>query len=188
MRIARKLTALYTGYRRHQRMRQRRPGRSRQGCRSPFQMLYLFFCDEYILCTSLFFSSSSLCILPPQTVKTCEVFLDNYTQIYFLAIACKTHFKSNSYPWKLSCALLSLMNERAEPVLSEDEDLDDFVESFNEDNASETATEVPTRHPISPTFYTMLLFHRAFCEYTFNDNFDFLKRNDLYFGSGTLGQ
>ena len=131
---------------------------------------------------------SSLCILPPQTVKTCEVFLDNYTQIYFLAIACKTHFKSNSYPWKLSCALLSLMNERAVPVLSEDDDLDDFVASFNEDNASDTVTEVPTRHPISPTFYTMLLFHRAFCEYTFNDNFDFLKRNDLYFGSGTFGQ
>ena len=34
----------------------------------------------------------------------------------------------------------------------------------------------------------MLLFHRAFCEYAFNDNFGFLLRNDPYFGSGTFGQ
>jgi hypothetical protein len=87
------------------------------------------------------------------------------------------------------------MNERAEPVLT-GSNVDDFVEGFNEDNAESrgaNVVDVPTNlgsadRPISPTFYTMLLFHRAFCEYTFNDNFDFLKRNDIYFGSGTFGQ
>ena len=87
------------------------------------------------------------------------------------------------------------MNERAEPLLTPG-DVDEFVEGFNVDNAESMGANevnVPTNlgsadRPISPTFYTMLLFHRAFCEYTFNDNFDFLKRNDIYFGSGTFGQ
>mmetsp|Transcript_13666 Transcript_13666/g.29759 ORF Transcript_13666/g.29759 Transcript_13666/m.29759 type:complete len:124 (-) Transcript_13666:44-415(-) len=34
----------------------------------------------------------------------------------------------------------------------------------------------------------MLLFHRAFFDYAFNDNFAFSSRNDPYFGSGTFGQ
>lgn len=41
----------------------------------------------------------------------------------------------------------------------------------------------------SPTFYTMLLlFHRAFCEYLFDDTFNFLLRDDPYFGINTFGQ
>ena len=52
-----------------------------------------------------------------------------------------------------------------------------------------TETELDVLKPgDSPTFYAMLLFHRGFCEYMFNDHFNFLKKNDQYFGPGTFGQ
>ena len=35
---------------------------------------------------------------------------------------------------------------------------------------------------------TMLLFHRAFCEYAFNDTYNFLLRDDQYYGKNTFGE
>jgi hypothetical protein len=34
----------------------------------------------------------------------------------------------------------------------------------------------------------MLLFHRAFCEYAFDNTYNFLLRDDPYYGKNTLGQ
>jgi hypothetical protein len=51
-------------------------------------------------------------------IKTNHIFIDNYCSIYFLSIAIKTHFKTNTYLCKVACTLISLMNERAEPILS----------------------------------------------------------------------
>jgi hypothetical protein len=34
----------------------------------------------------------------------------------------------------------------------------------------------------------MLLFHRAFCKYTFDDTFDFMLKDDPYYGKNTFGQ
>ncbi len=81
------------------------------------------------------------------------------------------------------------MNETAEPSLTGVESIDDFVDTFSEDNASVRGAEerlLPGGE--SSTFYTMLLFHRGFCEYMFNDNFGFLLRNDPFFGPNTFGQ
>ena len=104
--------------------------------------------------------------------------------IYFLAAAVKTHYKSESYCWKLACTLISLMNENAQPCLGSSQSIEAHIDSFTTINTSDVYVEPRG----SPTFFTMLLFHRAFCEYAFNDNFGFLMRNDPYFGSGTFGQ
>lgn len=47
---------------------------------------------------------------------------------------------------------------------------------------------VNKRQGVTPTYYTMLLFHQAFCEYAFNDNYEFILRNDPYYGRNTFGQ
>ena len=121
-------------------------------------------------------------------IECTKIFLDNYVTIYFLAVGTKSHYKSDSYCWKLACTLISLMNERAEPKLVENQDnMDDFINSFTDENTSRRGSDTITPGK-SPTFYTMLLFHRAFCEYAFNDNFSFLLRNDPFFGAGTFGQ
>ena len=126
-----------------------------------------------------------------QIIKTCDIFLDNYVQIYFLAVSCKIKHKSDSYIWKIACALLSLMNERAEPNLEGSESIGNFIDSFTDESAATKrgCDSLTALQPgDSPTFYTMLLFHRAFCEYAFNDNFSFLLRNNSCFGEGTFGQ
>ena len=89
------------------------------------------------------------------------------------------------------------MNERAEPELArhDDEfaDVEEFVESFSDEAVAEAAgcNEIidtsTAKKSISPTFFTMLHFHKGFCDYTFNNHFDFLKRNDMYLGKGTFG-
>ena len=53
--------------------------------------------------------------------------------IYFLAYGVKMHFKSNSRIWKIACALISLINEKAKPRL-DDKNLDEYVKSFTEEN------------------------------------------------------
>ena len=80
------------------------------------------------------------------------------------------------------------MNEKAEPSIKESESIGTFIDSFT-DEAVATEKGCDSLQPgDSPTFYTMLLFHRGFCEYAFNDHFSFLLRNHLYFGNGTFGQ
>jgi hypothetical protein len=120
-----------------------------------------------------------------------DVFLKNYVSIYFLAIAVKTHYKSDSYLWKLGCTLLSLMNERAEPSVDITDNIHHYIELFTTNNANERGCDKRNNAislETSPTFYTMLLFFQAFCKYAFNHHFAFMKCNDPYFGSGTFGQ
>ena len=118
-----------------------------------------------------------------------DVFLEHYVSIYFLAIAVKTHYKRDSYLWKLGCTLLLLMNERAEPLVdTNNNSIDHYIESFTADNAyergcAERTDAICSKTPL--TFYTMLLFFQAFCKYAFNHHFLFMKCNEPYFGSGT---
>jgi hypothetical protein len=65
-----------------------------------------------------------------QIIKTCRIFLDNYCSIYFFAVAIKTHYKSDNYLCKVACTLISLMNERAEP-LENGELIEALIESQN---------------------------------------------------------
>jgi hypothetical protein len=76
------------------------------------------------------------------------------------------------------------MNERAEP-LENGELIEALIESQNIEAEHEFCDP---QGKSSPTFYTMLLFHRAFCEFAFDDSFDFLLRNDPYYGVNTFGQ
>ena len=88
------------------------------------------------------------------------------------------------------------MNERATALTEEliegsgDESVESLINSFtSEEVASKRGCDKLEIKPgDSPTFLTMLQFHRAFCESAFNDNFEFVKRNDLYFGLNTHGQ
>jgi hypothetical protein len=126
-------------------------------------------------------------------ILTTDIFLEHYVQIYFLCIAVKTDAKNESYAWKLACTLLSLMNEKAEPTLVENdrENINDYVNSFSNENVEERGgTGDPNFNGgISPpAFHTMLLFFSGFCKYTFTDHFELLKKNDPYFGDGTSGQ
>jgi hypothetical protein len=120
-----------------------------------------------------------------------DVFLENYVSIYFLAIAVKTHYKSDSYLWKFGCMLLSLMNERAEPLVDITDNIHYYIELFTTNNANERGCNKRNNAislETSPTFYTMLLFFQAFCKYAFNHHFAFMKCNNPYFGSETYGQ
>ncbi len=124
-------------------------------------------------------------------ILTMDVFLENYVSIYFLAIAVETHYKSESYLWKLGCTLLSLMNERAEPSVDITDNIHHYIESFTANNANEKECDERNNAislETSPTFYTMLLFFKVFCQYAFNHHFAFMKCNDPYFGNGTYGQ
>ena len=121
-------------------------------------------------------------------IECTKIFLDTYVTIYFLDVGIKYHYKSDSYCWKLDCTLISLMNERVEPTLVENQDnVDYFINSFTDENMSRRGSNAITPGK-SPTFYKMLLFHRAFCEYAFDNHFLFLLRNDPFFGVGTFGQ
>jgi hypothetical protein len=124
-------------------------------------------------------------------ILTTNVFLEIYVSICFLAIAVKTHYKSDSYLWKLGCTLLLLMNERAEPLVDITDNIHHYIELFTADNADERGCNKRNNAislETSPTFYTMLLFFQAFCKYAFNHHFAFMKCNNPYFGSGMYGQ
>ena len=62
-----------------------------------------------------------------------EVFVENLALIDFFAVALKGDNKSGSYKWQLACALISLMNNKSEPTM-EGQSLENFIESFTEDN------------------------------------------------------
>jgi len=126
-------------------------------------------------------------------ISTTDIFLVHYVQIYFLCIAVKTDAKNESYAWKLASTLLSLMNEKAEPTLVENnrENINEYVNSFSNDNVDERRGfgDPNFNEGVSPpSFHTMLLFFSGFCKYTFTDHFELLKKNDPYFGDGTFGQ
>ncbi len=76
------------------------------------------------------------------------------------------------------------MNETAKPVQN-NTSVDSLIESS--DINAEDESFLSPRHS-SPTFYTMLLFHRGFCEAAFDDSFSFLLQDDPYFGHNTFGQ
>lgn len=118
-------------------------------------------------------------------IKAIAILLDNYSTVYFLAVAIKTHYKKDRYLSKLACSLISLMNERAKPAL-DDRSIERFIDSQNPDDESGNGEYV--QQESSPIFYTMLLWHRAFTDYVFNDSWRFLLQNDPYFGPGTFGQ
>ena len=107
--------------------------------------------------------------------------------IYFLAVAVKQTFKSERYLVKVACTLLSLMNETAPYDSADNQSVESLIESQDVD-ADHGNFVSPANKSSPPTFYTMLLFHRAFCEYAFNDSFGFLLRNDPYYGKNTFGQ
>lgn len=108
--------------------------------------------------------------------------------IYFLAVAVKQTFKSeDKYLVKVACTLLSLMNETAPYDSADNQSVESLIDSQDVD-ADHGNFVSPANKSSPPTFYTMLLFHRAFCEYAFNDSFGFLLRNDPYYGKNTFGQ
>jgi len=94
-----------------------------------------------IECNDLHSNRESLysCILLIYIAKTNIIFLDNCVSIYFLAVGMKLHFKAESYIDKVVCALTSLMNERSMPTIENEnnENIEDFVNSFNQNNTSE---------------------------------------------------
>ena len=118
-------------------------------------------------------------------IATNTIMLDNWMISLFLVIGTKLYFPADSHAWKLGVSLVLLMNERAayEPAASEPIAALPTAATLT---TTETELDVPKPRD-SPTFYAMLLFHRGFCEYMFNDHFDFLKKNDQYFGPGTFG-
>ena len=114
-------------------------------------------------------------ILHTEVIKTNEVFLDNYVSIYCFAVGVKTYYSSEMYNWKLACTLLSLMNERAVPKLNGDQSIEQYIASFTPQNAVGLGyvDGGPLKAGSSPTFYTMLLFHQGFHDYTFKNYFLF---------------
>ena len=81
------------------------------------------------------------------------------------------------------------MNETAKPRINDSvESIEQHINSFTNQNAIQRGCDgyIDIKTGQTPTFYVMLLFHRAFCEYAFNDTFSFLHPNDPYFG--TFGQ
>ena len=71
------------------------------------------------------------------SIKTEAILLDNWTGVYFLGIGVKSYFKSDSHVWKLACCLISLMNEKASPVIESLENISSYIDTFSEENAQQ---------------------------------------------------
>ena len=122
------------------------------------------------------------------TVLMCtKVVTANWPIIYFMAVAVKQNEPANSYLWQLSCALLSLMNERSTPDDNSGQTINEFIGSFNDQNTSDTC-HMPKKSDTTPTFYVMLLWMQGFAECFFDDMFEWMMRSDPVLGSGSWGQ
>ena len=118
--------------------------------------------------------------------------LDNWAQIYFLAVAVKTTYPTKRYLCKVACTVISLMNMKSAPKRpQEGASYADSIEATNEQSAENRALDGQYTQPIKEaesTFYIMLLFFRAFTDYAFNDTWRFLLQNNPHFGTNTFGQ
>ena len=94
-----------------------------------------------------------------------KVFLDNYTCIYFIAVAIKQSENSSAAINQSACSLLGLMNTATGPP-----------GTLNDD---------PKR---CPPLYAAGLFVCAFGEAYFERHFEWLLRNDPKFGRDSYGQ
>ena len=121
-----------------------------------------------------------------------EVFVNNWVVIYFFGESLKEYCKSDSYLWQLSCALLSLMNNKSEPTM-DGESLEQFIGSFNADrsedcDSDEKYGELKLEQGETPTFKTVLYFLDGFNKAYFQDMYHFLMRDDPLMGKNTFGQ
>ena len=106
-------------------------------------------------------------------IKTLEVFLDNWTPIYFLAVSIKqTITKETSHIVKYANSVLSHMNTRAK-----DSNGYDILDS-NDDTSQ---TEIP------PTLFIEGLWIVAFHKSFFDREFHFLMGNDPEYGEDSHG-
>jgi len=95
-----------------------------------------------------------------------KVFLDNWAEIYILAIAVKKATKASHTLHKVACNLLGLMNIRVKVEESE-----------------EASGEVRDRPDYYPPVYIEGLFIVGFCERFFNRHFDFVAAGDPQFAN-----
>ena len=119
-----------------------------------------------------------------------EMFVNHWVVIYFFGQALKEQSKSGSYMWQLSCALLSLMNNKSEPT-TDGKSLDDFILSFNADNLNEDGIEdgeSKLSQGETPVFEAVLYFLDGFNKAFFQDMYHFLMRDDPFLGTNTFGQ
>jgi len=110
------------------------------------------------------------------------IVLDNWAAIYFLAVTIKTKETSEKYLCKVACTVISLMNERSVADVDSSIDFDQAIESAEldpDDAVEEVYDDQSEASP--PTFYLMLLWNRAFCDYAFNPNWRFILKEDPYF-------
>jgi len=89
-----------------------------------------------------------------------QVFVDNWLVVYFFAVAVKGDNKTTSYLWQLSCALLSLMNNKSKSNM-EGESLESFVQSFTEENEPEDKSAL-LKAGDTPVFQAVLHFLNGF--------------------------
>lgn len=97
-----------------------------------------------------------------------KVFLNNWTEIYALAIAVKSATKATHTLHKVACDLLGLMNIRVK------------VEDV-EEGADEAPGEVHDSADHYPPVYIEGLFIVAFCDRFFDRHFDFVSAGDPQF-------
>ena len=79
-------------------------------------------------------------IIPRQTVETAKILLKYWIEVHYLAVGVKTHYKSDSYIWKVACTLISLMNERAKASLTDNTNIDSFIDSAEDSGLLHDAT------------------------------------------------
>ena len=114
-----------------------------------------------------------------------ELFVDKWVVIYFFALALKGDQKSGCYLWQLSCALLSLMNNKSEPTM-DGGSLDNFIGSFSEENEGDSCEKLKPGE--TPIFLAVLFFLDGFSKVYYQDMFKFLMKNDPVLGINTFGQ
>ena len=153
-------------------------------------MYVLIKCFSSLLSLSTSFISLSTVAFLIQSIKVTAILLDNWASVYFLAVAIKTHVKTDNYLCKVACTVISLMNEREEAKVDESNvTYDNSINATNVDSPEFASLQYTQQNEKSPpTFYLMLLFRRAFCECAFNDIWKKTLQNDPYFGPGTFGQ
>ena len=91
--------------------------------------------------------------------------LDNWAQIYFLAVAAKTTYPTKRYLCKVACTVIRLMNMKSAPKSPQDgASYADSIEATDDQSAENRALDGQYTQPIKEaesTFYIMLLFFRV---------------------------
>ena len=112
-----------------------------------------------------------------------ELFVDTWITTYFVVIAIKGDQRSGYYLQQIACALISLMNNKSKPTMDGDS-IKDFTGSFSSNHKGDSVKKLKPGE--TPICLTVFYFLDGFNKFFYQDMFNFLMKNDPFFGDVLL--